>query len=101
MKLTTELNRRIKQILGGCWMSSPYPTVDRSQTSNTREYRSVITPLQTVINNTVVGSNWIYCDCVERNQNILQKWIRTVIRHLEILRSDVVRFVDDISGEVL
>jgi hypothetical protein len=53
-------------------MSSPYPTVDRSQTSNTREHRSVITPLQTVINDTVVASNWIYCDCVARNQNILQ-----------------------------
>jgi nicotinamide riboside kinase len=82
-------------------MSSPYPTVDRSQASNTREYLSVITPLQTVINDTVVVSNWIYCDCVGRNQNILQKWIRTVIRHVIILHSGAVRFVDDISGKVL
>ena len=52
---------------------------------------SVITPLQTVISDTVVVSNWICCECVARSQNILLKCTNNEIRLLIPSHPDTVQ----------
>jgi hypothetical protein len=64
-RLTIALNQHITQTTGGCYMSGSYlPTCRQQSGRQVPDYHWAIMPLQTVTNDIVDESNWIYYECM-------------------------------------